>query len=70
MKTLNEWVLSLPLEKRNLLIEDKWLLANAAFDYAYQSGRDAQRESDVEIASLDASSDDIYEMIKNNTGEL
>lgn len=32
MKTLNEWFLSLPEERRKVLIEDKWMLASAAFD--------------------------------------
>lgn len=36
----------------------------------FKSGRDAQRESDAEIASLPASPNNIYDMIKNNTGEL
>lgn len=31
-QTLNEWFLSLPKERQQVLIEDKWTLANAAFE--------------------------------------
>jgi hypothetical protein len=72
MKTLNEWFLSLSEERQKILREDKWMLANAAFEFAYQSGRDAQRESDASLFLIhgDYSSSKIVYAIKNNTGDL
>lgn len=32
--TFNEWWLSLPVGRQKVLIEDKWMLANAAFEAA------------------------------------
>jgi len=39
------------------------------FESYYQAGLDAQRESDAIIA-LSAFKDDVYDSIKNNTGDL
>jgi hypothetical protein len=32
MKTLNQWFLSLVSGRQAVLVEDKWMLANAAFE--------------------------------------
>lgn len=32
MKTLNQWFLSLIAGRQAILVEDKWMLANAAFE--------------------------------------
>lgn len=39
--TLNEWLLSLPKEEQAMLAEDKWMLANRAWEAALKSKPDA-----------------------------
>jgi hypothetical protein len=42
--TFNEWWLSLPVGRQKVLIEDKWMLANAAFE--------ATQERNIELENL------------------
>jgi hypothetical protein len=41
MKTFNEWFLSLPKERQDILKEDKWMLA----ENAYKAGQNSNKES-------------------------
>ena len=40
MKTFNEWFLSLPKERQDILKEDKWMLA----ENAYKAGQNSNKE--------------------------
>lgn len=48
-KTFNEWWLSLPEGRRNVLIENKWMLAEAAYE-AGQENLKKVRDAGVRIA--------------------
>ena len=47
MLTLNDWFLSLPVGRQKILLEDKWMLAQAAFEYGYKRGCEEQKERDA-----------------------
>lgn len=38
--TFDEWWLSLPIGRQKVLIEDKWMLANAAFEASQESNKE------------------------------
>jgi hypothetical protein len=48
MKTLNELFLSLPSEQQKILTEDKWMLAN----WAFNAGRSSQNQIISELAAV------------------
>lgn len=72
MNSFEKWYLSNDIKPVDLTKDIKGYYKNidvARMYMAYQSGRDAQRESDAKICA-NLYCNDAYLDIKNNTGEL